>query len=54
MCSCVFFTGLTSFLLHLTSDSRVRARSLKDWDSAQQEGGKVNSLLCMNYVYGLS
>lgn len=53
MRTCIFCTGLTSFLLHLTSDSQVEARSLKDWCSAQEEGGKVNGLLFMNYVYGL-
>ena len=36
--------GSTSFLLHLTKDNKVTALSLKKWDDAQQEGGKVSYL----------
>ena len=33
--------GLTSFLLNITPDAKVKAQSLKEWHDAQHEGGKV-------------
>ncbi|KAG0623166.1 hypothetical protein M758_3G153100 [Ceratodon purpureus] len=33
--------SLTSFLLNITPDAKVKAQSLKEWHDAQHEGGKV-------------
>ncbi len=37
----VWIAGSTAFLLHITQNSDVRARPLKDWAIGQQDGGKV-------------
>jgi ubiquitin-like modifier-activating enzyme ATG7 len=37
----VWIAGSTAFLLHITLNSDVRARPLKDWAIVQQDGGKV-------------
>lgn len=38
------FAGLTSFLLNVTPDAKVKAQPLKEWHAAQQDGGKVRKL----------
>jgi len=36
--------GLTSFLLNVSPDAKVKAIPLKEWHTAQQDGGKVRML----------
>lgn len=45
LCNFLFnSTGLTSFLLNVTPDAKVKAQPLKEWHTAQQDGGKVRKL----------